>query len=1053
MTQRYPLVDGAPREPGRSRATVLGVVAFLLFVLSASPALAQYTVGGRVLDATGEPLIGVNVLEVGTTAGTTTDVDGAYSLQVASPTATLEFRYIGYVTKREAVANRSQLDLRLAEDVATLGDVVVVGYGTQVKQRVTSAISRVDGEELARVPVPGLDQALQGRAAGVQVTKNTGAPGGGVSIRVRGTSSLLSGQEPLYVIDGVPINNTPSGSNDIGSNGVSGDNRGQAGNETINPLAGIAVEDIESIEILKDAASASIYGARAANGVVLITTKRGKPGPPTINFSTYGGVGFLYNSNRYDLLDATGFQALVNEGRFLANRPPIYTAAPASNTDWQDAILRAAPMYNANLALRGGSESMRYNLSLGYFDQEGIMVNSAFERYNAKVNLDFDLNPKLKAGTNILLSRSVSNRLRNNGNASGSDAFNNNAVYGPSLLASALRANPGLPVRNPDASFTVDTLNLVNNPVALAEAQNLLGYNNRGILNAFVEYTPVEGLRLRGSLGADIRDERTEYIYPPTPGIARGGSIYNGQFTENLWIAEGYADYQVPIPGEAHEWSVLAGASTQSSRSRGFAAQVAEVQKPELTSINSGIFQRLSPLGFQDYGIVSYFARSSYALQGKYLLTATVRRDGSSRFGPQRRFGTFPSASVGWLIMEEPFFREVRALSNLKVRASYGITGNDQLGDTWEWRGTGGPLPINTGNYLGDPTLLANDIDNRDFTWETTRQLDIGLEVGFFDGRIDFVADYYDKTTDDLLFPIELPYTTGFTSRIGNLGTIQNQGLEFALRTVNVRRDGFEWSTSANITFNRNKVLELANGGADYNPGGGVSIARVGEPISYQAVRIAGIDPADGDWLPINVEDGPDQPEGTIDRRDVVIVGSPLPKHFGGFDNTLRYKGLSLQTFFTWSYGNLVNNVTRSFVEATAVPSSGLVGSNIRREAFEQRWVAPGDTDAQYRGIDVNNRYDNVRGLPIDVYLEDGSFLRLRTVTLGYQLSPKLNKRLRTDQVSLYLTGANLLTFTKYSGYDPEVNHNNVGTNIAVGYDNGTYPNSQTVTFGLNATF
>ena len=1032
-----------PPPARHARHALVLLVAFA----TADLALGQLAVSGTVTDAAGESLIGVNVVVVGTDAGTATDVDGAYALADVPPDATLEFRYVGYATRREDVAGRAVVDVVLGEDVAQLEDVVVVGYGTQVAREVTSAIATVDAEELRRVPTPGLDQALQGLAAGVQVTKNTGAPGGGVSIRIRGTSSLLSGQEPLYVIDGVPINNNPSGNTDVYAQ-TGGNGAGQAGNEVLNPLAGIAVEDIASIEILKDAASASIYGARAANGVVLITTKRGRAGPPELSFSGFGGVGFLYGGNRYDLLDARGFQALANEGRFLVGRPPLFTEAPTSNTDWQDEILRPGPIYNGNLSFRGGTDEMRYNLSLGYFDQAGILVNSDFRRYNAKVNLDFDLAPAVKVGTNILLSRTEANRLRNNG----ADP-DNGSVYGSNLLASALRANPGIPIRDGESGFFIDSLNLATNPVALAEAQNLYSYTNRGILNAFAEYRPVAGLLIRGSLGADLRDEREEYLYPPTPGVSRGGGIFNGQLTENLWIAEGYAQYELPLP-EAHDLSVLAGASTQSSRTRGFAAQIAEVTKAQLTSINSGVFQSLAPQGFQDYGILSYFARAQYDLLDRYLVTATVRRDGSSRFGPNRRFGTFPSASVGWLLSEEPALRAIRPLSNLKLRASYGLTGNDQLGDTWEWRGSVGPTGVISSVYLDDPTFLAYDIDVRDFTWETTRQLDVGLEVGLFNGRVDFVADYYRKVTDDLLFPIELPWTTGFQTRIGNLGSIRNQGLELSLRTVNVRRGDFEWSTSANVTFNRNEVLDLANGGADYAPGTGLSLARVGEPISFQAIRIAGIDPATGDWLPVNVTDLPEQAPGTIDREDLVIVGSPLPDHFGGLDNTLRYRGLTLQTFLTWSYGNLVFNRTRSLLESTVVNANNNVGSNILREAFEQRWRAPGDADARYRGIDVNNSYTAVSGsLPIDRNLEDGSFLRLRTVTLGYEVPAALAGRLRLDRLHVYATGTNLLTWTGYSGFDPEVNHNNVGTNLAVGYDNGTYPNSQMVTVGVNASF
>jgi TonB-linked SusC/RagA family outer membrane protein len=1021
---------------------------FLLGTLIFSFALcAQRAVNGTVTDATGIPLIGVNVIVVSTSSGTVTDVDGNYSLTV-SEGASLRFSYLGYETRTVAVGSQSQVDVTLREGANTFDEVVVIGYGTQEKRKVTSAISSVDGEELEFLPVAGLDQALQGQAPGVQVTKNTGAPGGGVSIRIRGTSSILSGQEPLYIIDGVPINNTFTGSTDIGGS-QSGDGRGQAGNEVLNPLAGIPPEEIESIEILKDAASASIYGARAANGVIIVTTKRGEIGRPQITFSGYTGTARLPENVRYNLLDANQFVALVNEGRIRAGLAPIYDGAPANNTDWQDAVLRSAPVYNANFGIRGGTEDLRYSLSGGYFDQEGIMLNSDFQRFNAKVNLDFTPADNFKVGTNLLLSRSLANRLRNNGNASGGDAFNNNSVYGPSLLASALRANPTLAVRTDGENFTIDSLNFANNPVALANTQNLNSSTNRFIGNIFAEWEFLPRLTFRSSWGVDLRDEYTEYVYPPTPGIARAGSILNGSFNENLWLTENYLRYDVPL-GQANELDVLVGFSRQTSTSRGFAAQIDEVGKQQLVSINSGSFNRLAPQGFQDYAIVSYYGRVQYGLLDRYLLSATVRRDGSSRFGPDSRFGTFPSASAGWILSEEPFLDNVGALSLLKLRASWGITGNDQLGDTWEWRGTGGPPADITGNYLGEPSLEPYTIDNRDFTWEETEQVDLGLEIGLFNNRIDLLVDYYVKTTENLLYRIELPYTTGFNSRIGNLGSMENRGWEFGLRTINVVTPRFRWSSNFNISFNRNKVLSLANDGADFAPGIGLSVARVGEPISYQGAIIDGIDPLDGDYIVRNIVDLPEEAPGTINRNDVVLLGSPLPDHFGGFTNTFSYGGFTLRAFLQWSYGNLINNVTRSFVTNTSVGANGTVPGNIAEEVFARRWTEPGDTDAQYRGIDINSQYDNVRGVPIDFFIEDGSYLRLKQITLSYQLPAAVLERIGVGTASVYVGGNNLLTWTNYSGYDPEVNHNNVGTNVAVGYDNGTYPNATTVTFGLN---
>ena len=1010
-------------------------------------------VSGRVTDKDGGPLPGVTVLMKGTNKGTSTDTEGYYKLTVPDNVTTLVFSFIGYISEEVTIGNRSSIDVVMLPDVQKLTEVVVIGYGTQQARNVTSAISSVKSKDLREVPVPGLDQALQGRAAGVQVTKNTGSPGGGVSIRIRGTSSLLSGQEPLYIVDGIPINNTPTGSADPFAQSA-GDGRGQAGNEFINALSGISTDDIESIEILKDAASASIYGARAANGVVIITTKRGVAGKPQVSVNAYSGVGYLPGNNRYKLLEAEQFAALTNEGRIRNGLPPIYTENPPTSTNWQDEIFRTAPIHNLNLSVRGGGEKTLYSVSAGYFNQEGIMLNSSFERFTLKTNMDFNLGEKVKLGTNLLLSRSLSDRLRNNGNASGGDAFNNNNIYGPSLLSSALRANPTLPVFTEGGAFQQDTLNGVNNPVALAGAQELLTRTNRLIASVFLEWQIMEGLLFRTNWGVDIRDEFGENATLPTPGVARGGSLMNSSFNENLWLTENYLSYDIPLGGE-HKLNTLVGLSLQSSESRGFVVQVNEIDKNQLRSINSGVFQRLAPQGFQDFGIISYFARAIYSFRDKYLLSGTVRRDGSSRFGPERRYGTFPSVSAGWIISEEPFMQSMNILSNLKLRASYGITGNDQLGDTWEWRGTGGPPPDVTGNYLGETLLQPNSIDNRDFTWETTEQFDIGLDLSLFSNRINLAADYYIKTTDDLLFRLELPHTTGFETRIGNLGSIENRGLELSVNSTNINTDEFSWTTNFNISFNRNKVLELANGGNDFTTGdfGRLSLAREGEEISFQAIIIDGINPETGDWLPRNIMDE-DENDPRIDENDLVIVGSPLPDHFGGLSNTFTYKNFDLSVFLQWSYGNDIVNNTRSFVESVSVSTAvGLTTSNMRQEAYFNRWKGPGDTGATFRGIDFNNQYRAVRNQPIDRFIEDGSYLRVKNLTLGYRLPKHLLDRWNIQSARVYATANNLLTITDYSGYDPEVNHNNVGANVAVGYDNGTYPQATNIIFGVNLNF
>ncbi len=1015
--------------------------------------IIERDISGKIVDENGQPLPGVSVLIKGTATGTVTDIDGNFRLSVPDEAEILLFSFVGYQTQEIAIGNQSVVNIQMIPDITTLSDIVVIGYGTQIKRELTSFISSVKAKELQEIPVPGLDQALQGRAAGVQVTKNTGSPGGGVSIRIRGTSSIFSGQEPLYIVDGIPINTVPTGQTDLFGQ-TAGDGNGQAGNEVVNPIADLSMDDIESIEILKDAASANIYGARAANGVVIITTKRGTIGKPQFSFNGYTGFAYLADDRRYKLLEAGQFTALTNEGRIRNGLPPIYTEAPATSTDWQDEIFRTAPIHNGTLGVTGGTENVLYSVNTGFFRQEGIMLNSEYERFSFRANLDFDASENFKVGTRLFFSRSLSDRLRNNGNASGGDAFNNNNLYGPSLLASALRANPAFPVFDENGGFQQDTLNLVNNPVALALTQNLETRTNRLLGNVFAEWQIIDNLKFRTSFGIDLRDQFDEYFYPPTPGIARGGSLFNGSLNDRVWLTENYFTYDVSLGGD-HRFGALAGFSYQEFKSRGFAVQVDELSKDKAAP-TFGLYQGHGNQGFQDFAIASYYARTNYAFKSKYLFTASVRFDGSSRFGRNNRYGTFPSASVGWILSDEGFFDNIGFIDFMKLRAGFGITGNDQVG-AFENRGTGSAENA----YLDLSGLKPDNIDNRDFSWETTEQLDVGLDFTLLGDKLEITADYYIKTTDDLLYPIELPWSAGFSTRTGNFGKIENRGFELGLNLADVRFGDLSWSSNFNISFNRNEVIELANGGEDINFGGRTTLIREGEPISFQAIVIDGINPETGDWLPRNITDEDangdgiiDDNEEAIDVEDLVIVGSPLPDHFGGFTNTFRYRNFDLNIFFQWSYGNEIVNTTRSFVESVSVgTSSGLTTNNMRQEAFAKRWRGPGDTNAEFRGIDFNNEYRAVRGLPIDQYIEDASYLRLKALSLGYNLPASWLNKLGLTSLRIYSTANNLLTFTDYTGYDPEVNHNNTGASVTVGYDNGTYPQSTSFVFGLNAKF
>jgi len=1026
----------------------------LLLMLSAPWGLFAQTniFKGMVSSSTGVPLSGASVsIKGGAGNGTATDATGRFQLSANSSKVTLVVSFVGMIPK-EVVASAGE-DLRIILDnvVQEGEEVVVIGYGTQKKRNVTAAVSSVSGKDLREIIAPGLDQALQGRAAGVQVTKNTGAPGGGVSIRVRGTASLLGGQEPLYVIDGIPITNSPTGSADVFNVNRNG---GVAGNEFVNPLSQIPIDDIESIEILKDAASAGIYGARAANGVVLITTKKGKAGKMEISFNGYTGFNDIPRNRRYNMLDGPGFAEASNYTRRIRNLPILFAdSLNVSSTDWQDEVFQRGVVTSVNVGINGGTEKIRLSFGAGYFKQEGTIVGTNFDRINLRNSIDFTLSKKVKAGANLLISRSRGDRLRNTGSGAGTDAFNNNNFYGPSVLSAALIANPTYRPFTPAGLYNADTLNNTISPIATAREVELLTTDDRIIGNTFLEFEPVKGLKLRTNWGVDLRNSIEEYHTPFIPGVfngaATGASLENGNFNEYLWLTENYATYDFRVKGD-HHFNLLAGFSAQESRNKGLAIRVRNIPSNDLLTASSGTqILGIKEQGFQFWGIVSQFARLNYDFNNKYLFTATFRRDGSSRFGPESRYGNFPAFSAGWIVSEEKFFQKIPAISFLKLRASYGRTGNDQIGNVWTWRASMQPLPSGTTSYLGLAGSRPASIEVGNFSWETTDQSDLGIDVELWNNKLSFTADYYYRLTTGLLYGISLPNTTGFSSTINNLGSMRNSGLEFAVTSKNIQTKNFSWTTSFNISFNRNKLLGLYEGRTQdsYGDFGKATLLRVGEPISWQGVRVLGINPDNGDFIVDDVDRN-----NVINDNDMVVLGSPLPKGFGGFTNNFTFKGFDLNVFFYFNYGNKIYNTTRSYLETANIPTGNATIANTTRERWEGRWQQPGDI-AQYRGFDPANTYNAVGSRISDFYLEDGSFIKLRSLSFGYNLPKSLLNRWKLAGARFYVNGNNLLVFTKYSGFDPEVNHNNIGTNITVGYDTGTYPQGRSFVFGFNINF
>jgi TonB-linked SusC/RagA family outer membrane protein len=1000
---------------------------------------AAVSIRGTVTDETGETLVGANVVLKGTNVGTTTDVQGNYVFEVPDLTGTLVFSYIGYITQEVPINNRQVINVALMPDIQSLQEIQIVGYGTQAKAEVTSAIASVSSEEIKDMPLVGLDQALQGRAAGVQVTNNSGAPGGGVTIRIRGTSSLGAGNEPLYVVDGVPINNTQTFNQ-------------QTGEERINGMSNINPADIESIEILKDAASTSIYGARAANGVVLINTKRGKAGKAQIDLNTW--YGFSQVANRYDLLGASDFAVLVNEGLATVNAAPVFTQEfidnPTVDTDWQSEIFRTAPTANVNISTRGGSDKTRYMLSLGYMDQQGVIIESRFKRYNLRINLDQRVNDKIKIGNSLAVSYTNNNRLRNTG-AARSNGGEQNFLFGSPVLTTAHARSPATPIRDATGDYSFDPLApWFPNPVAMAEAQDIFNNTVRAIGNVFAEWEIVKGLRFRTQLGTDIRYENEDFFMPPFPGQRQGNGTGRASvrgFNETLWLTENYLTYDFRL-GNGHNFQALAGASFQESQWESSFSYVAGFESERIRTLNGGAQILSSTSDAQSWGIASYFGRLNYNFNEKYLLSFNYRVDGSSRFGANNKYGHFPSASVGWNVIEEDFMEGIPALTNLKLRASYGITGNQEIGNYSHigTLGVGGGTNFGR-NYLNRLGAVLNNIPNDDFSWEQTSQFNAGVDVAFMNNRVSVTADYYVKRTTDLLLAIPLPRTSGFGSSLTNIGEMENKGLELALNSINV--DGeFTWRSNLNFSMNRNKVISLV-GGQDIRVQ--ETIVREGEPISfYLFEREKYVNPETGTVLIVDQDESGGVPND-LDRK---ITGSPLPKHIGGFTNEFTYKGFDLNIFFQWSYGNKIFNNTRKWMEEMRREDRSTIGYNTTREAFENRWMQAGD-QTEYPGVFYDLRNRN-HFLPHNGWLEDGSYLRLKTLTLGYNFPASFNDRLKISNARIYFSSNNLLTFTSYKGYDPEVSHftsEGLGGNVATGYDFGTFPQSKTFVMGVNLSF
>jgi TonB-linked SusC/RagA family outer membrane protein len=1010
-------------------------------------ATAPVPISGRVTGADGAGLPGVTVLVRGTSTGTSTGADGSFSLN-APEGSTLLFSFVGFVSQSVVVtaANAGALSVKLTESAQGLNEIVVVGYGTQERADVTGAISSVSGRDIATQPVADPTQALQGRVAGVTVTSNTGAPGGagGTSVRIRGVSSA-GNNSPLYVVDGFPL---PS--NDANFNGVE------------NQLNSINPNDIESIDVLKDASATAIYGVRAANGVVIITTKRGKAGTASISIDGYRGVQQVWR--KLDLLNAQQY-AVINNESLLAKGDPInpkYTdpTALSTSTNWQDAVFRpTAVIQNYTLSATGGSEKARYALSAGYFQQDGTLIGSTFERFTIRANGDLQLNKYVKVGNSLAVTHQEDRQLN-----TGNDEFG--------VLNNVIQTPPTIPVYNPNGTWyepTATNDNFVEpNPVLQSLITHSKFVRNRVIGTFFLEVEPLKGLRLRTNVGADLIFDNNNAFTPSLGPNSPRNSVAGGNSSSNYnptYLIENTATYDRTI-AEKHHFTVLAGQSAQQFQYSYLSGSRNGYLSNALQNLNSGPINASTTNG--GIGIeptidrlASYFGRVNYEFAGKYLLTATARYDGTSQFDQGRKFGFFPGASLGWRLSEETFIKDIPTISNLKIRGGYGKVGNPLNAGRLAYLAT-----INTGiTYPFGPngTVLngaaPTRAQNADLSWENNYQGNIGVDLGLFQNRIEVTVDVYNRRSPNLLALVPPPFVSGTYDPVPtNAISAYNRGLDLALNTRNlVSAEGLNWTTALTFSTFKNRIdnLNVAQPFNGVTTRTGTAIVRYdqGQPfgafygyvadglfqtqeeVNKAPVQTAGTNPGTS-TAPGDIRFKDLNGDGKITDADRTFIGNPLPTFTYGINNTLNYKGFDLNIFVQGSQGNDVYNLNRVYTEG------GLYSNGNSSTRVLGRWTGQGTSTDVPRAVAGD---PNLNLRVSSYFIEDGSYLRIKVLTLGYNFPKTLLNRFAGQTLRVYVTSQNLLTLTKYTGFDPELG--------SAGLDRGIYPQSRVFLAGLNIGF
>lgn len=987
-------------------------------------------VSGAVTDTSEKPLAGVSIKVLGTASGTATAADGTFSLE-APAGAVLEFSYIGYTSVRVPVQGAATLHVRLHVATGKLSQLMVIGYGTQKKSEVTGAISGYKPDELHARPVLGLDQMMQGRMAGVNITYGSGTPGGAVRVSVRGTGSLSASNSPLYVIDGVPIDGTGASIIDFG--------------ESMDPLAQLNPNDIASIDVLKDAASAAIYGSRATNGVILITTKKGKKGASQFNVNAYTAMQWVPNLNKIAMSGSKLFVQVQNEAINNYNQeygynpgdskyiPYIYNPYPGlKDVNWLDLVLRTAYAENIDLSASGGSDKSTYYISGGFMKQQGTIIQNDYKKYNTRINLSSRPVSWLQVGSHISMSYTRNNRVP------GSN-------LGTTILGRALPQRPFDRPYKPDGSYYVggtDDLKY-HNPIQILNEEDAYLDNYRLLGNVFADISLTRDLVFKTSFGTDLIYTH-DYVYYNQNhpyGTGDGRNVDDRRLLSNL-LLENTLHYTKNLGRlgldlvAGHSFQRQTG-STSYLDGNGFPA-------PSFDVIAAASVINDASTNLYGNAMESYFGRANLHWRGRYLLSLSMRTDGSSRFAPGHRYGYFPSASAGWQVSREKWWKAHR--SDLKLRVSYGATGNQAGISNYAYQS----LTYGGYNYNNKSGIAILSYGNDKLTWEKATQFDVGADLGFADGKVNFTVDYFSKNTTNLLYDMPIQATSGFTSITSNIGSMLNRGVEFAVNT-NFNLGPVRWTMDFNISYIRNRITSLI-GDNDVLSIGGNRALQVGKDIgSFWVYKMIGIYQHDEDvpapLYNIGVRAGDVKyqdvnGDGTIDINDRQILGSSTPKFYGGFNNTFRYKGFDVSVFFNYSYGAKVYASYRVNTEKL-----GLSYFNTTKSVALGRWTGPGTSNTIPRAI---------YGLGYNIYnssrwLEDGSFVRLRSLSAGYQIPAVTLSKVGISGLRVYLQADNLWLITKYSGLDPEVNSSMDPRFMS--NDNLMLPQPRSVSLGVNLKF